>query len=67
MAGGMTPWLYVMDGAVGIGGARLGKGDAVTDLDGALPVVQAKCAATLVAFLVDRSARRDSQWAIGHD
>jgi hypothetical protein len=45
-----------MDGAVTVGDARLGKGDAVTDLDRALATVHAESAATLVAFLVDRAA-----------
>lgn len=54
-ADGMTPWLYVMDGSVSVGDS-LRKGDAVTDLEEALPMVRAESASTLVAFLVDRSA-----------
>lgn len=52
----LTPWLYVMDGAVSVGGARLGKGDAATHPAASPPAVRAESAATLVAFLVDRSA-----------
>ncbi|MGA8350986.1 MAG: pirin family protein [Isosphaeraceae bacterium] len=55
-AEGMTSLLYVMDGAIRVGDARLGKGDTVTDLDGTWPVVHAESAATLVAFVVVRSA-----------
>lgn len=54
-AGGMTPWLYVMDGSVNVG-ESLGKGDAVTDLEQALPAVRAESASTLVVFFVDRAA-----------
>ena len=55
-AEGLSPWLYVMDGRVSIGGERLGKGDAATDLQIALPAVRAEVATTLVLFLVDRGA-----------
>jgi redox-sensitive bicupin YhaK (pirin superfamily) len=54
--GGLSPWLYVMDGAVEVGGERLGKGDAVSDLNQPLPTVCAMTDATLVLFLVDRTA-----------
>jgi len=53
----LAPWLYVMDGAVRVGSERLGKGDAATDLEAALPSVHAESEATLVLFLVDRTAR----------
>ena len=53
----MTPWLYVMDGSVAIGGVRLGKGDAVTDVEQPLPKLRAEDNSTLVLLLVDRSAR----------
>jgi len=56
VATGMTPWVYVMDGVVTAGGETLGKGDAVTDLDAQLPRFEAMEPATLVAFLVDRTA-----------
>src|SRR5271166_1978407 len=55
-AEGMTSLLYVMDGAIRVGDARLRTGDTVTDLDGTWPVVHAESAATLVAFVVVRSA-----------
>jgi len=54
---GMAPWLYVMDGEVRAGNVELGKGDALTDIDGPLPAIHAESQTTLVAFLVDRSAR----------
>lgn len=53
---GMSPWLYVMDGTVEIGGERLGKGDAASDLDQPLPALRSMSEATLVLFLVDRTA-----------
>jgi|1186.fasta_scaffold05876_3 redox-sensitive bicupin YhaK (pirin superfamily) len=53
---GLSPWLYVMDGVVEVGTERLGKGDAVSDLDQPLPIVRALGDATLVLFLVDRAA-----------
>ncbi len=56
VAEGMTPWLYVMDGAVRAGSVELGKGDALTDLDAPLPAIRAEGQTTLVAFLVDQSA-----------
>jgi len=52
---GMNPWLYVMDGAVTLGKARLGKGDAATDFAAAARI-SAETETTLVLFLVDRSA-----------
>ncbi|KQT52317.1 MULTISPECIES: pirin family protein [unclassified Aureimonas] len=55
-ADGLSPWLYVMDGAVKIGGETLSKGDAASDLDTPLPKVRATADATLVLFLVDRKA-----------
>jgi redox-sensitive bicupin YhaK (pirin superfamily) len=33
IAAGLSPWLYIMDGVVEVGGERLGKGDAVSDSD----------------------------------
>jgi quercetin 2,3-dioxygenase len=56
-ADNLTPWLYVMDGAVREGSERFVKGEAATDLDAALPAIHAEADATLVLFLVDRSAR----------
>jgi redox-sensitive bicupin YhaK (pirin superfamily) len=53
---GLTPFLYVMDGVVEIGGERLGKGDAASDAGQALPPVRAAADASLVLFLVDRKA-----------
>lgn len=53
---GLTPFLYVMDGIVEIDGERLGKGDAVSDAEQALPLVRALGDASLVLFLVDRTA-----------
>jgi len=50
----LTPWLYVMDGAISLGNEFLDKGDAVTDLESALPTIRAEAPATLVLFLVDR-------------
>lgn len=52
---GLTQWLYVMDGAIRIGGELLEKGDAVTDLDGALPEIVSETESTVVLFLIDRS------------
>lgn len=54
--GGLSPWLYVMDGAVQIGDVRISKGDSVSDLDQPLPSVSYITDATLVLFLVDRAA-----------
>lgn len=51
---GMTPFLYVIDGVVEIGGERLGSGDAVSDR--ALPTVRAASDASLALFLVDTTA-----------
>jgi hypothetical protein len=45
-----------MDGVVEVGGERLGKGDAISDLDHPLPNIRALGDATLVLFLVDRTA-----------
>jgi redox-sensitive bicupin YhaK (pirin superfamily) len=53
---GMTPWVYLLDGSATAGGQRLGKGDALTDLDAPLPPIRVDSDAVLVAFLVDRSA-----------
>jgi quercetin 2,3-dioxygenase len=55
-AQGMTSRLYIMDRAIRAGDERLGKGDAVTNLDGACPVVDTESPATLATLLVDRSA-----------
>ncbi|NSZ60016.1 hypothetical protein FY133_24610 (plasmid) [Agrobacterium tumefaciens] len=52
----LTPWLYVMDGVVSLGDEFLGKGDAVTDLESALPAIKAEAPSTLVLFLVNRQA-----------
>ncbi len=52
----LSPWLYVMDGAIEIGGERLNKGDAVTDLNQQLQKLRIMSDATLVLFLVDRAA-----------
>jgi len=60
----LAAWLYVMDGAIRVGDARLGKGDAVTDLDGVWPVVHTESTVTLAAFLVDRSAPASSAGTI---
>lgn len=49
----MAQWLYVMDGAVALGGDELGKGDAAADTAGDLSVIRAKRDATT---LVDRSS-----------
>jgi redox-sensitive bicupin YhaK (pirin superfamily) len=56
-AEGMAPFLYVLDGAIEVGDQRLGKGDGISDDSGALPPVAALGDATLVLFLVNRSAR----------
>jgi redox-sensitive bicupin YhaK (pirin superfamily) len=53
---GLSPWVYVMDGAVTAGTETLGKGDAMTDLDQPLLTLRAEAPATLVAFPVDRTA-----------
>jgi len=55
--GNLSPWLYLMDGTIRIGDQLLVKGDATTDLDAALPSIHAESDATLVLFLVDRTAR----------
>jgi len=52
---GMNPWLYVMDGAVTLDNAHLGKGDAAAEFDPA-ERISAEANTTLVLFLVDRSA-----------
>lgn len=53
---GLWPWLYVMDGLVGIGAERLEKGDAASDISGSLPAVRALADTVLVLFLVDLTA-----------
>ncbi|MER0236634.1 pirin family protein [Fulvimarina sp. MAC8] len=53
---GLSPFLYVLDGAIGTGGEALGKGDGVGAVDGALPQLTANEATSLVLFLVDRQA-----------
>jgi redox-sensitive bicupin YhaK (pirin superfamily) len=64
---GLSPWLYVMDGVVKVGAERLGKGDAVSDLDQSLPTIRALSDATLVLFLVDRTAPASTAGTIsGH-
>lgn len=45
-----------MDGVVSLGDEFLGKGDAVTDLESALPAIKAEAPSTLVLFLVNRQA-----------
>lgn len=57
MVPGLTPWLYVVDGAIQVGSERLGKGDAVTHLDAVMPAIQAEADSTLILFLVNREAR----------
>lgn len=52
----MTPWLYVMDGRVGIPGETLQKGDAVTGGREELTSIKLKEDSTLVLFLVDLDA-----------
>ncbi|MCU7766826.1 hypothetical protein COE67_18705 [Priestia megaterium] len=54
---GMVPWVYIMDGAVTIGDTDLNKGDAITDLEKSLSTLQAKTNSTIVAFLVNLSAK----------
>lgn len=46
-----------MDGTVRVGGERLVKGEAATDLETALPAIHAESYASLVVFLVDRTAQ----------
>jgi hypothetical protein len=53
-----------VDGAIRDGDARLGKGETMTDLDGAGPVVHADGAATHVALVVIRSAPTSTAGAI---
>lgn len=53
---GLTPWLYVMDGAVGVGSERLSKGDAATNVEAPFPPIRPETPSTLVAFLVDLNA-----------
>jgi quercetin 2,3-dioxygenase len=55
--GDLSPWLYVMAGAVHLGDERLADGDAIADLDAALPAIQAEKDSALVLFLVDRTAQ----------
>lgn len=56
IAPGMTPWLYVIEGDVRVGRARLRKGDAITNLAATLPGIHADSPATLVLLLVDLAA-----------
>lgn len=53
----LTHWIYVMEGAVRVGSEYLVKGEAATDLDALLPCIHAESDASLVLFLVDRTAR----------
>lgn len=55
-AEGLSPWLYVLDGGIELGGERLAKGDAARDEGRDLPLVRAARDTTLVLFLVDRTA-----------
>lgn len=54
---GFAPWLYVMDGAIQMGGLHLTKGDAAANIAAPLPPIHAGASATLVLFLVDRNAQ----------
>ncbi|UVI33137.1 pirin family protein [Paenibacillus spongiae] len=53
---GLTPWVYIMEGAVQVGEHSLIKGDAITDSNSQLPPFQVTETATLVAFLIDQNA-----------
>lgn len=46
-----------MDGTVTVGDVTLSKGDGITDPDAPLPPLKATSDATLVAFLIDTTAR----------
>lgn len=53
---GYTPWLYVFDGSIQIGGEVLGKGDGVSGTIEELPGLTVLEPAVLVLFLVDLDA-----------
>ena len=54
---GFAPWLFVMSGAISIGGQKLQTGDAIAVGEHErLPDMTADAATTLVLFLVDRTA-----------
>ena len=64
---GLSPWLYVVDGLTEFGVERIGKGDAASDLDQPLPTIRALKDASLVLFLVDRTAQASTAGTIsGH-
>lgn len=54
---GLTPVLYVMDGAISLDDIELEKRDLVTDLDQPLGTVTAQTNTTIVVFLVDLEAQ----------
>lgn len=53
---GLTPFLYVMKGGITIGDLKIGRQEAVTDLENPLPPVTAIEDTTLVLFHVDMNA-----------
>lgn len=64
---GLTPFLYVIDGAIEVGCEAIGKGDAVSGADHPLPPIRAAADSGLVLFLVDRAARSSRAGTIsGH-
>ena len=56
-ADGMQQLLYVFNGEISAGSTQLLKGDALADDENPLPTIKTVRSSTLVAFLVDRSAR----------
>lgn len=53
---GYTPWLYVFEGSIRVGGEVLGKGDGVSGTAGELSELEILETAVLVLFLVDLDA-----------
>lgn len=54
---GMKPFLYVLDGSIQVSDFTVGKQEAVTDLEEALPPLKALEKSTVVLFVVDLEAK----------
>lgn len=61
---GLTPFLYVMNGEIAIGGFIIGKQEAVTDLANPLPPLAANEDSSIVLFFVDLKARMTMEGTI---
>ncbi|RDW18910.1 pirin family protein [Oceanobacillus chungangensis] len=61
---GLTPFLYVMSGEITIGDLKIGRQEAVTDLENPFPPVTAITDTTLVLFQVDMNAEMSMEGTI---